>query len=215
MKLEKNDTLLFIGDSITDCGRSRPIGEKSGLGNGYVSQINAILNGTRPHQPIRVLNTGISGNRVCDLKERWENDVIELQPDWLSIMIGINDVWRQFDDAQAPKQIGLTEYKETLRFLVKRTKTTLKGLVLMTPFYIEANKEDPMRAMMDQYSQVVRQIAEEQTSIFVDVQSAFDHYLIHQPTQSLCGDRVHPNSTGHLIIARAFLDSIGYQWNRP
>ena len=72
-----------------------------------------------------------------------------------------------------------------------------------------------MRSMMDQYSQVVRQIAEEQTSIFVDGQSAFDHYLIHQPTQSLCGDRVHPNPTGHLIIAKAFLDSIGYQWNRP
>ena len=82
MKLEKDNTLLFIGDSITDCGRSRPIGEKSGLGNGYANQINAILNGTRPHQPIRVLNTGISGNRVCDLKARWENDVIELQPDW-------------------------------------------------------------------------------------------------------------------------------------
>ena len=64
MKIEKHSTLLFIGDSITDCGRSRPVGERGGLGNGYVGQINAILNATLPSQPIQVLNTGIGGNRV-------------------------------------------------------------------------------------------------------------------------------------------------------
>ena len=215
MKIEKHSTLLFIGDSITDCGRSRPVGERGGLGNGYVGQINAILNATLPSQPIQVLNTGISGNRVCDLEDRWQTDVLDLKPDWLSVMIGINDVWRQFDNAQDFQQISLTQYEETLRSLIKLTQPQLKGLVLMSPFYIEANQQDPMRNMMDQYSQVARQIAQDQQSIFINVQKAFDQYLVHQPTQSLCGDRVHPNSTGHLIIAKAFLDGIGYQWNTP
>ena len=212
MKIEKHSTLLFIGDSITDCGRSRPVGERSGLGNGYVGQINAILNATLPSQPIQVLNTGIGGNRVCDLEDRWQTDVLDLKPDWLSVMIGINDVWRQFDNAQDFQQISLTQYEETLRSLIKLTQPQLKGLVLMSPFYIEANQQDPMRNMMDQYSQAVHQIAQDQQSIFINVQKAFDQYLVHQPTQSLCGDRVHPNSTGHLIIAKAFLDGIGYQW---
>ncbi len=215
MKIEKHSTLLFIGDSITDCGRSRPVGERGGLGNGYVGQINAILNATLPSQPIQVLNTGIGGNRVCDLEDRWQTDVLDLKPDWLSVMIGINDVWRQFDNAQDFQQISLTQYEETLRSLIKLTQPQLKGLVLMSPFYIEANQQDPMRNMMDQYSQAVRQIAQDQQSIFINVQKAFDQYLVHQPTQSLCGDRVHPNSTGHLIIAKAFLDGIGYQLKTP
>ena len=215
MKIEKHSTLLFIGDSITDCGRSRPVGERGGLGNGYVGQINAILNATLPSQPIQVLNTGIGGNRVCDLEDRWQTDVLDLKPDWLSVMIGINDVWRQFDNAQDFQQISLTQYEETLRSLIKLTQPQLKGLVLMSPFYIEANQQDPMRNMMDQYSQVVRKIAQDQQSIFINVQKAFDQYLVHQPTQSLCGDRVHPNSTGHLIIAKTFLDGIGYQWKTP
>ena len=115
MQLEKNSTLLFIGDSITDCGRARPVGEKDGLGNGYVAQINAILNATHPDRSIRVLNTGISGNRVCDLKGRWQPDVLGLNPDWLSIMIGINDVWRQFDNPFNPRQVDLVEYEDTLK----------------------------------------------------------------------------------------------------
>jgi len=112
--VQKNSTLLFIGDSITDCGRARPVGEKDGLGNGYVGQINAILSATHPDRSIRVLNTGISGNRVCDLKDRWQPDVSDLNPDWLSIMIGINDVWRQFDNPLNPRQVDLVEYEDTL-----------------------------------------------------------------------------------------------------
>jgi len=212
LRFKKNSTLLFIGDSITDCGRARPVGEKDGLGNGYVGQINAILSAIHPDRSIRVLNTGISGNRVCDLKDRWQPDVSDLNPDWLSIMIGINDVWRQFDNPLNPRQVDLVEYEDTLKALVERTQPRLQGLVLMTPFYLEANPQDPMRNLMDQYGQVVKKVAEARQAIFVDTQQAFDRYLACQPTQSLCGDRVHPNPTGHMILAKAFLDSVGFRW---
>lgn len=208
MKIAPNTTLLFIGDSITDCGRERPVGRRAGLGGGYVSLVDAHLAATDPERPIRVLNTGISGNRVTDLRDRWQNDVLSLEPDWLSVMIGINDVWRHFDDALNPVQVSLDLYRETLDALLAKTRASLAGLALMTPYFVETNRQDPMRSQMDTYSAVVRELAQKHDAVFVDVQAAFDRYLAHRPSQSLCGDRVHPNLTGHMIIAQAFLDAI-------
>jgi lysophospholipase L1-like esterase len=209
MKFKNGQTLLFIGDSITDCGRNRPLGERGGLGSGYVSLVNALLESTHPAAVIRVLNTGIGGNRVIDLESRWGADVTALAPDWLSIMIGINDVWRQFDGAGNADQVSPEEFETVYRGLIERTQPSLKGLVLMSPFFLEANRKDPMRRMMDQYGAIVRELAGEYRARFVDVQAAFDEYLKHRPTQSLCGDRVHPNLTGHMIIANAFLQATG------
>jgi lysophospholipase L1-like esterase len=84
----------------------------------------------------------------------------------------------------------------------------------MTPYFIETNKNDPMRKPMDEYGKVVGRLAKEFDAVFVDVQAAFDAYLAHRPTQSLCGDRIHPNAIGHMIIARAFLTEIGFDWTR-
>lgn len=212
MKLQANQTLAFIGDSITDCGRARPVGKKAGLGEGYVAFVDALLHTCYPERGIRVLNTGISGNRITDLEARWQSDVMDLQPDWLSIMIGINDVWRQFDSAQEPDQVLIDQYERVYRALLTRTRPGLKGLVLMTPFFIEPNPSDPMRAAMDSYGKVVKILAAEFDAVLVDVQAAFDEYLTHRPSQSLCGDRVHPNKTGHMIIARAFLNAVEFAW---
>ena len=210
LDIKDHQTLLFIGDSITDCGRGYPVGQRDGLGEGYVAVVNALLAATQPQRRIRVLNTGISGNRVIDLAARWQTDVLDLRPDWLSVMIGINDVWRQFDDALNPEQVGIDRYESVYRDLLKKTRPVLSGLVLMTPFFIEANKTDPMRAMMDQYGRVVARLAGEFDAVFVDTQAAFDAYLAHRPTQSLCGDRVHPNKTGHTLLAMAFLKAVGW-----
>lgn len=212
MKLETGQTLLFIGDSITDCGRARPIAFDKDLGDGYVNLVNSLLSVWYPEKSIRIINTGIGGNRVTDLEARWQTDCLNLKPDWLSIMIGINDVWRHFDRSTDPKQVDIQNYESTYRKLLEQTRPNLTGLVLMSPFYIEANRDDPMRAMMDSYSEVVQNLAQEFDAVFVDVQGAFDQYLVHRPTQSLCGDRVHPNQAGHLIIAKAFLTAMGFEW---
>lgn len=213
MKLNSKQTLLFIGDSITDCGRARPVGERAGLGEGYVSLTNSLFAACHPETPLRILNTGVSGNRITDLKARWTTDVLDLKPDWLSMMIGINDVWRQFDNPLDPAPVTIDRFERVYRELLQKTRPDLKGLVLMKPFYLETNTSDPMRAEMDRYGKVVERLAEEFDAIFVDVQAAFDQYLAKRPTQTLCSDRVHPNQTGHLIIARAFFNAVGGSWN--
>ena len=97
MKITDGQSILFTGDSITDCGRGYPVGEKGRLGDGYVSFVDVLLGASDPQTHITILNTGIGGNRVIDLEKRWQKDIRRLKPDWLSVMIGINDVWRQFD----------------------------------------------------------------------------------------------------------------------
>ncbi len=211
MKIPCNRMLLMIGDSITDCGRVRPIAESVGwdLGNGYVALVNALLGATCPEQKIRIRNMGVSGNNVRDLAARWQADVLDARPDWLSIMIGINDVWRQFDSPlQVEWHVRLDEYASTLEQLVGATRPQLEGLVLLTPYFIEPNRADPMRAMMDQYGEVVRDLARRYDAVFVDIQAAFDEVLTKVHPMALAGDRVHPTLAGHMIIAQAFLKAL-------
>ena len=212
MLIQKNAKLLMIGDSITDAGRAKPVGEGlfNATGTGYVSLVDALLGVWRPDLAIRVVNMGLSGNTVRDLKNRWQTDVIDHKPDWLSIMIGINDVWRQYDlPRQKEIHVPIDEYERTLDELVTRTKPALKGLVLMTPFYIESSPTDAMRATMDLYGQAVKRVALKHGTIFVDTQAAFNETLQHVYAATLAWDRVHPGTTGHMVIARAFVRAVG------
>jgi len=214
MLLGKNSKLVMIGDSITDCGRNRPFGEgySGALGNGYVSLVDALLGSVYFHHGIRVVNMGISGETVRDLRRRWQSDVVDLKPNWVSIMIGINDVWRQFDAPTRPEaHVYLDEYEATLNDLVTETKRS-SGVILMTPFYIEPNREDPMRRQMDRYGDVVKRLALQHDVTLVDTQAAFDEVLDHYYAATLAGDRVHPTLTGHMVIARALLNALGFLW---
>lgn len=216
MRIESGSKLVMIGDSITDCDRAKPAGEGlfEALGRGYVSQVNALLQAADPARSIRVVNMGLSGNTVRDLKARWQTDVLDLYPDWLSIMIGINDVWRQFDCPQQTEWgVPLDAYEHTLNDLIEQTKAHLKGLVLMTPYFIEPNKQDAMRARMDQYGSVVKALAQKHGALLVDTQAAFDKVLEHLHPMSLAWDRVHPNQTGHMVITRAFLKAVDFRWD--
>ncbi|WP_019638739.1 SGNH/GDSL hydrolase family protein [Paenibacillus fonticola] len=217
MRLEKGQKLLFIGDSITDCERQRPDGEGlfGALGKGYVALIDALLQAVYPELGIRVVNKGNSGNTVRDLQERWQEDVLAQKPDWLSIMIGINDVWRQYDTPLITEwHVYAEEYEETLRNLVDKTKPHLKGLVLMTPFYLEPNPEDKMRKTMDEYGAIVKKVAADTGAVFVDTQAAFNAVLEELYPATLAWDRVHPTYAGHMVLARAFLKEAGFEWNR-
>jgi lysophospholipase L1-like esterase len=216
MLLSRSTKLLFIGDSITDADRSKP-GPSEGLfdpmGRGYVTMVDSLLGAVYPQLAIRVVNVGISGNTVRDLKLRWQTDVLDLKPDWLSVMIGTNDVWRQFDSPrQTESHVLPDEYEQTYDELLTLTRPTLKGLVLMTPFYIESNRKDAMRARMDEYGRIVKKLAKKHRAVLADTQAAFDSALKHYYPATLAWDRVHPNQTGHMILARAFLQAIGFEW---
>lgn len=215
MLIEPYTKLLIIGDSITDCERGTPVGEafQDGLGKGYVSMVNAFLTAAYPERKIRVMNTGLSGNTVLDLSARWERDVLALKPDWLSVMIGINDVWRQFDMPLQPQtHVPLDVYTQTLDTLLAQTRPQLKGLVLMSHYLIEPNRAEPMRAMMDKYGEAMRGLAQKHSAIFVDTQAAFDDVMKSIHPMTLAWDRVHPTQAGHAILARAFLKAINFAW---
>lgn len=217
MLLHRGDKLLFIGDSITDSDRRKPEGEGLfyGSGKGYVSLVDGLLQTIYPDYGIRVVNKGNSGDTVRNLAERWQEDVLEQKPQWLVIMIGINDVWRQYDLPFMPEtHVYKEEYEATLRQLVSETKPKVEGLVLMTPFFIESNRQDKMRATMDEYGAIVRKLADEYGTLFVDTQAAFNKVLEELHSSALAWDRVHPTTPGHMVLARAFLNTIGFQWNR-
>lgn len=210
MLIQPGSRLLMIGDSITDCGRARPVAEGNETGNGYVSLVNALLAALYPSHGIRVFNMGVNGNTVRDLKARWRKDVLELQPHWLSVFIGINDVWRQFDTPLRTEQhVLIDEYRRELDSLVRATLPQLQGLVLMTPYFLEPNRSDPMREAMDAYAAVVRELAVQHGAVLVDTQAAMDALLEHMHPMTLCWDRIHPSQTGHMALALAFMRALG------
>lgn len=212
MIFEKNDTLLFIGDSISDYDRKRPVGEGlfNGWGTSYVANVGALLGCMYPEVGVRVKNVGISGNQVRDLDARWQTDVLDQKPDWVSVLIGINDVWRQFDSPLLTEQhVPIEEYEATYEKLIQETLPHVKGMILMTPFFMEPNKQDSMRAMMDKYGAVVKKLAEKYNLVFVDLQEGWDRLFQHMHPCNIAWDRIHPNQTGHMYIAKQFLAAAG------
>lgn len=217
MLIKNNSKLVMIGDSISDFERARPVGEGLAgmLGKSYIALIDALLRTAYPESRIRVVNMGVSGNTVRDLKDRWDTDVLDLKPDWVSILIGTNDVWRQFDSPlTTDTHVSPAEYEDTLNHLVETTLLKVSGCVLMTPFFMEPNRKDPMRARMDEYGSIVKKIAEKNHVLCIDLQAAFDSYLQYYYSASISWDRVHPDPVGHTLIARAFLNAIGFDWSR-
>jgi lysophospholipase L1-like esterase len=217
MKIAPQSRLVMIGDSVTDCGRFRPVGEGSpeALGHGYVLEVDTHLRAFLPAHRIRVTNMGIGGNTVRDLLARWQTDVLALRPDWLSVMIGINDVWRYFDPDRSEEAVLPDEFENIYDKLLSVVRPQLQGLVLLTPFFIEPRRAEPMRARMDAYGAIVARVAARHGALLVDTQAAFDRVLAHVPSSALAPDRVHPNHVGHLVLAGAFLNAIGFTGAAP
>lgn len=213
MLFDKGDKVLFIGDSISDYKRARPVGEGlfEAWGTSYVSDVAAQFTCMRPEMKLRFVNMGTSGNRVRDLKERWESDVMELKPDWVSVLIGINDVWRQFDSPlETECHVYPEEYERTYEELIQRTLSDVKGMILMTPYFMEPNRGDPMRARMDEYGAIVKKLAKKYGLTCVDLQAGWDALFKHMHPGNIAWDRVHPNHVGCVYIANQFLKAVGF-----
>ena len=196
--LKPNQKIIFAGDSITDC-------------DGYVSYIKSILWADHPEWKTHVINRGVSGNTSRDLLGRYERDVLELSPDIVSIMIGINDVWRRFDDPLAEAHLSSQEYRDNLTQMISQAIDGGAKVVLMSPFMIDPNRADEMRIRMDRYTEICRELAKEYSLIFVDIQAMFDRLLESMHGYGLAGDRIHPNGIGQMAIALEFLKAVGYE----
>ncbi len=138
------EKIVFIGDSITDCGRRT---EQDGpYGKGYVSLVRALLQARYPERALDIVNRGIGGNTIRDLAARWQEDVIDEEPDWLSVKVGINDVGRLIIGNLAD-HVRLDEYEATYRSLLQQTPAVANGkLILMEPYVIAPAVDDPAAA---------------------------------------------------------------------
>ena len=154
------DRIVFAGDSITDMGSNKPVGEGlfNAWGRSYVANVGSLLGCMYPELQLRIVNMGISGNQVRDLAARWQNDVINLQPDWVSILIGINDVWRQFDEpAMYGESYSPEVYRKNIEAVCERTVGKVKKLFDISPFYMQASVKRELKNM-DQSSHKLREL---------------------------------------------------------
>ncbi|MDP6037629.1 MAG: SGNH/GDSL hydrolase family protein [Candidatus Latescibacteria bacterium] len=207
--IEDNETMLFIGDSITDCGRRTA---EAPLGGGYVRSFTEMTTANFPARNIKYINKGIGGNRVTNLHERWQDDVIHNKPDKLSIKIGINDlhsVLRKADDAVPPAR-----FEELYDSILDTTQKELGcPVVLITPFYISTDTSgqtfrSQVMALIPEYIGIVEKMSEKYDTKLVRLHDLFQEHLKYRDSETFCPEPVHPNRTGHLVIADALFKEL-------
>lgn len=209
-KMARGDRWVLVGDSITDAGRARPHGRAPyGLGNGYAALVHTMLTVHYPDLGLDLVNVGISGDTSRHVMARWAEDVQALKPDWISLMIGVNDVWRKFDHPESPQShVPLDEYRSLVRAAIVAAESSVKGMVLMAPFFLDLDRSDPMRVMVDAYRLAMEELAREYGLPFFDTQEMFDGWLTRRPNETLSGDRVHPSLLGHYLLAQHLLRTL-------
>lgn len=215
MIFDNFDRIVFAGDSVTDMGSTNPVGEglADNMGRGFPRVIENLVYAVYPELTLRFTNSGISGNTSKDLLERFDRDVIALNPQWVSICIGINDVWRQFDTpAMKDYAVSPEDYEANLRKMIGAAKKVAKGVILTTPYYMEPNKADFMRARMQEYVDICARLAEGYDCIFVNFQEMYDKYFAYKHSSLIAWDRVHPNQMGATLMAKEWLSKVGFDY---
>lgn len=203
---------LFQGDSITDGNRGRDEDPNHILGHSYAYIIGAKLGNELAEQKPVFYNRGISGNRISDLYARWNEDAIYLKPDVLSILIGVNDLWRSMKGEPS----GCTDrFERAYRHVLEETREVLPDtrLVLCEPFILNtgAPAEDwpEWHRQILRYQEVVRGLAEQFGAVHVPLQGVLDAAVQRADAKYWLWDGVHPTTAGHDLIARQWLQVVG------
>jgi acyl-CoA thioesterase I len=187
--LDPRRTIVFAGDSVTDCGRRD---DRRGLGNGYVRDLFDSLGPKRP----RIVNAGISGNRAADLEARWQTDVLAHRPDVVSVLIGINDTWRRYDKNDPT---STESFERSYRALLEPVQAKL---ILVEPFLLAVKDEQhTWREDLDPKIEVVRRLASEYGAVLVPADVEFNRQAEVVGATSLADDGVHPTAAGHRLLA--------------
>ncbi|MBS3821495.1 MAG: GDSL family lipase [Planctomycetes bacterium] len=206
IRIADGATVLFQGDSITDGGRSRE--DDGQLGGGYANMVAAWYSAAHPERQVRFLNRGIGGNRVKDLQSRWQADCLDLKPDVLSILIGINDVWRRYD-SNAPTRCEV--YETGYRDILAQVRENLDAhLILLEPFVLPTPPDRETWAEdLGPKRQAAARLADEFDATFVPLHSIFQDAAQHREPAFWASDGVHPSQAGHALIAQAWLSAAG------
>jgi len=212
ISLETGNTILFQGDSITDWGRDKSKTEpntNAALGGGYVLQAAAGLLYKYADKRLEVYNKGISGNKVYQLAERWDEDCLNIKPHVLSILIGVNDFWHTLSGGYK----GTVEtYTTDLKKLLDRTKQALPDvkLIIGEPFAVKGVKavDDKWYPAFDAYRASAKDIASQYDAAWIPYQSIFDKALEIAPGNYWTSDGVHPTVAGAQLMAHAWLETV-------
>lgn len=209
VELSHNQTILFIGDSITDTDRNQPAYHPFGFG--FVHFIANHLLAKYPQLNLNIINTGISGNTVRDLKSRWQRDCLEHKPDILCVLIGINDLWRQYEGPEQLSQaVYLDEYESTYCQLLSSAVTQCDcQLVLVEPFMFCSDTKNEMFIGLVDYIGIVHRLAQKFEAVLVPMQQFIDEQIKHVPPQRWSMDSVHPYVWAHAWIAQRWLEVTG------
>jgi len=205
--------ILFQGDSITDSGRNKEIDGFNNawvLGNGYPYLAAAKMLHDYAGLNLSIYNKGISGNKVFQLAERWDKDCLEIKPDILSILIGVNDIWHKLDG----NYDGTVDvYKKDFVALLERTKKALPDvkLIICEPFAVKGVRavDDRWYPEFYDYQSAAREIASQFDAIFIPYQSIYDEAQKHAPGSYWTFDGVHPSLAGAQLMAEAWLSVVG------
>ena len=206
---ERGDTVLFQGDSITDAGREKQRelpNNGSSFGGGYAFLAASHLLNSFPEEKLTIYNRGISGNKVYQLADRWDKDCLDLNPDVLSILIGVNDYWHKRNG----KYDGTVEiYENDYMKLLERTKKALPDvkLVLCEPFYVLETRavDETWIEPMKKYQAAAKRVSEVFDTLWVPYQTVFDEAIKHAPGTYWTADGVHPSMAGAQLMAEAWL----------
>ncbi|MBQ5969026.1 MAG: SGNH/GDSL hydrolase family protein [Clostridia bacterium] len=204
-------TILFQGDSITDCGRDR--GNDANLGNGYPRLIEASLGFDMPGQ-YRFVNRAVSGDRVPDVYARIVRDVLSVRPDVLSLLVGVNDIWHGLDGCSGT---GTARFEKVYDLFLDEVTAELPGvkLLLLEPFLLPGTATNNRDGQPDRFSvfdsgvkelaAIVRSLADRYGAVFVPLQGVFDAAALRAEPSYWLADGVHPTAKGHALICREWL----------
>ena len=200
----KKIKLLFQGDSITDAGRDYE--NYHDLGNGYPKYAAALLKERHPEIEFEFIDLGISGNQTKDLVERLEKDFVDIQPDIVSILIGINDVWHYASDRQWLDNVLFEErYRIILNSIKNRTNAKL---MMIEPFLIPINDKNFFREDLNPKIDIIRKLAREYADVYLPTDGLLAAAYNNDEPTSFAGDGVHPTAKGAEYIGRLYADYI-------
>ena len=209
---DSGTTVLFQGDSITDCGRDRTATAPNlagALGDGYPLLIASRLLAERPEAGYRFFNRGVSGNTVPDCDARWQADTLALAPNVVSILIGVNDYWHTLNGSYKGTA---ADYERQFTALLARTREALPDvrLVVLEPFALRTGVvTDQWLGPFAERRQIAHRVADGAGALYLPTQDVFDGLCREAPPAYWSADGVHPTAAGHGAIARMWMDAVG------